>query len=378
MRVVQGRLELPAGDRVADWLVLVTSRLRSLPLGQPRGQAANFTFVAPPGHEVCGLELGSKGSITGIEKRPIVAGRSSSIEAPQISRVVQGPEGRRQSAPRGTSDSKCMSPHGIVVSDSCRSSSRKPAWPDGPRADARTVQRSPLEFMPNATREGSCGSSSNNVGRGRATAVRHRTGTVGEASWGIEPLRTTGPGNATGSSFGQGPVSVGTASASEALPAAQTPIHTHCGSTASGKRRRSSAAVSCNGRRRSTGNLKEMAGPSAFGGTTAAASSATPPFMPSTFLAGCPKFDSLSSGAQAVVRGLYSARSAGSLDVGNRSSSSTSGTLHASQGVPLGTTTSMQHAAAHSRYGSHMGGHAGRSSCGNRTPCTRPVVVAAP
>jgi len=114
-------------------------------------------------------------------------------------------------------------------------------------------------------------------------------------------------------------------------------------SAPSRSRRSSSGSVSsCSttgrGRRRSTGSLKEP-----FGMGQSRATSMT------NILAVCPTYETLSSGAQAVVRGLYSARSVGTLEVAGALSVPGFGGQGKAIGIPRGATAPV--ASTPSRYG---------------------------
>lgn len=118
-------------------------------------------------------------------------------------------------------------------------------------------------------------------------------------------------------------------------------------SLAPGRSRRSStgSVSSCSmagrARRRSTGSLKE---PLVMGQTRSTSMT--------NILAGCPTYESLSSGAQAVVRGLYSARTAGTLEVAGTLIAPGLGVRGLAPGAPRGPAAT----ATPSRYGVPVGG----------------------
>lgn len=63
-------------SRLAEWIVVGTSELRSAILGSParsggQGQQPSFSFVASAGHELCGLTLDEEGTINGAVQRPL-------------------------------------------------------------------------------------------------------------------------------------------------------------------------------------------------------------------------------------------------------------------------------------------------------------------
>jgi len=71
VRLIRGRIDNRDG-RLADWVTLVTSRLRSVTLGkQETGASPIFSFIAAQGHKICGLELSEDGSVMGILQRPV-------------------------------------------------------------------------------------------------------------------------------------------------------------------------------------------------------------------------------------------------------------------------------------------------------------------
>jgi len=73
VRLIRGRIDKRDG-RLADWVTLVTSRLRSVTLGQQEsGTSPMFSFIAASGHEICGIESDEDGVITGILQRPLAA-----------------------------------------------------------------------------------------------------------------------------------------------------------------------------------------------------------------------------------------------------------------------------------------------------------------
>merc|ERR1712238_123339 len=110
-------------------------------------------------------------------------------------------------------------------------------------------------------------------------------------------------------------------------------------------------------RRRSTGSLKE---PLVMGQKRATSMT--------NILAGCPAYETLSSGAQAVVRGLYSARRTGTLEVAGTLSAPGFGVQGMAPGFPRGAAA----AATPSRYGAPVGG---QRAC-NRYARHMPAVTA--
>lgn len=81
VRLVRGRADAKDG-RLADWLTLVTSRLRSVTLGEQHGRAIpGFSFIAAPGHEICGLEVDGDGSLRGVVQRQLSVSEDAPSDA---------------------------------------------------------------------------------------------------------------------------------------------------------------------------------------------------------------------------------------------------------------------------------------------------------
>lgn len=57
--------------RVADSLVIVTSKLRTQKLGNRAGLSTTFSFIAAPGFEICGLVTGADGRVEGVTQHPL-------------------------------------------------------------------------------------------------------------------------------------------------------------------------------------------------------------------------------------------------------------------------------------------------------------------
>jgi len=71
IQVLRGCAEVADG-RVADWIVLVTSKLRSKKLGQPGGSNTTLSFIAAPGSEISGVVLADNGRLEGVRQRLLV------------------------------------------------------------------------------------------------------------------------------------------------------------------------------------------------------------------------------------------------------------------------------------------------------------------
>jgi hypothetical protein len=81
VRLIRGRIDNHDG-RLADWVTLVTSNLRSVTLGkQECGASPKFSFIAASGYEICGVEASEDGSVTGILQRPLQGEHSSTPAA---------------------------------------------------------------------------------------------------------------------------------------------------------------------------------------------------------------------------------------------------------------------------------------------------------
>lgn len=81
VRLIRGRVDKHDG-RLADWVTLVTSNLRTVTVGKQDGGASpNLSFIAASGHEICGLEASEDGSVAGILQRPQHGGEHRSAPA---------------------------------------------------------------------------------------------------------------------------------------------------------------------------------------------------------------------------------------------------------------------------------------------------------
>lgn len=73
VRLVRGRADVQDG-RVADWVTLVTSRLRSVTVGEQGARASpSFSFIAAAGREIYGITAGVSGALGGVLQRLAVA-----------------------------------------------------------------------------------------------------------------------------------------------------------------------------------------------------------------------------------------------------------------------------------------------------------------
>jgi len=66
------RGQVEASGRAAEWVILVTSTMRSVTIGcadHSGSQAPSFSFVAAPDHEISNVNFGPDGSICGFYQR---------------------------------------------------------------------------------------------------------------------------------------------------------------------------------------------------------------------------------------------------------------------------------------------------------------------
>eukprot|EP00931_Biecheleriopsis_adriatica_P094858 TRINITY_DN68483_c0_g1_i1.p1 TRINITY_DN68483_c0_g1~~TRINITY_DN68483_c0_g1_i1.p1 ORF type:complete len:345 (+),score=60.06 TRINITY_DN68483_c0_g1_i1:61-1095(+) len=72
IKAVRGRIAVPETGHLADWLMLVTSNLRCITLGQyEKGSSPTFSFVAASGYEIHDILPGASGSVSGVEQRRV-------------------------------------------------------------------------------------------------------------------------------------------------------------------------------------------------------------------------------------------------------------------------------------------------------------------
>jgi hypothetical protein len=67
IQVLRGCME-GVGEVLADWIVLVTSKLRSRKIGNAQGSLPTFSFIAAPGFEISGVVKGSDGRIKDVRQ----------------------------------------------------------------------------------------------------------------------------------------------------------------------------------------------------------------------------------------------------------------------------------------------------------------------
>jgi hypothetical protein len=67
LQVLRGSASVADG-RAADWIVLVTSKLRSKRIGASEGSVPTLSFIAVPGFEICDVVIGSDGRISDVKQ----------------------------------------------------------------------------------------------------------------------------------------------------------------------------------------------------------------------------------------------------------------------------------------------------------------------
>eukprot|EP00747_Dinoflagellata_sp_TGD_P164055 gnl/TRDRNA2_/TRDRNA2_183474_c0_seq1.p1 gnl/TRDRNA2_/TRDRNA2_183474_c0~~gnl/TRDRNA2_/TRDRNA2_183474_c0_seq1.p1 ORF type:complete len:658 (-),score=88.78 gnl/TRDRNA2_/TRDRNA2_183474_c0_seq1:139-2040(-) len=107
VQVVRGYVD-GRGGHVADWLVLITSKLRQITFGWPElsnsPSEPTFSFFASQGHEICGIVLNdSDGSITDVHQCSLGQGEAVPATAPAVVRKGPAADGRYSCSPRASS-----------------------------------------------------------------------------------------------------------------------------------------------------------------------------------------------------------------------------------------------------------------------------------